>query len=163
MNSAEALKILVATVKDIATQVSPFFWRLDGSDDNSLCQLLNIREDELVNILRLCGIYGEKSDNLSRKHLDMFVSQCTYELVDTTKYRSKDGKLVTFIKTGKGKAIKPQKMYKLDGSLSVKPLHDVHVPNLRRRSQTAALSTLSEAAEKLASEEEEAREETKVE
>jgi hypothetical protein len=139
MNFLEAQDQLAESIKTAATKVKSYFWRLSGSDANSLCKFLGMEEEELVVVLRLCKVYIGEKDNFSKNNFETLMAKscCDYT---TFKY---NGRQERFIKIGaEGETVLPKDMYGPDGSLSHYPVEDIHVRNWRTKSQKGSLPSL---------------------
>jgi hypothetical protein len=148
MNYLQAQSEFAETVKNASAKVTAYFWKLSGDDANSLCRFLNMSEEELKDVLRLCKIYNGEKDTFSNNNFELTMSLCG---CDFTTCRLK-GTVERFLKIGKeGKAVLPRDMYDLGGNLSFYPVEDEHVRTLRTKSQRGSISKLVNAASQLCS------------
>ena len=142
MNHLEAQQKLAKTIQSAASKVNGYFWRLSGDEPNSLCKFLCMEEEELKKILRLCQIYIGDKDKF---HIKNFESLMEYIHCDYTTIQM-NGKRERFIKLGGDSVgmpvVLPNCMYDSDGSLLHLPVEDVHVRNLRTKSQRGSLPEL---------------------
>jgi hypothetical protein len=60
MNYLQAQSEFAETVKNTSAKGTAYFWKLSGDDANSLCRFLNMSEEALKDVLRLCKIYMER-------------------------------------------------------------------------------------------------------
>jgi hypothetical protein len=139
MNHLQALKELAESIKASASKVNHYFWRLSGEEPNSFCKFLGMDEGELKAVLRLCKIYNGEKDNFSKNNFELLMSQSN---CDWTKYRL-NAKVERFIKIGNGGEVTiPKDMYDEDGSLTHYPIEELHVRNMRTKSQKGVLPKL---------------------
>jgi hypothetical protein len=146
MNFLEAQQDLANTMKTMASSTKAFFWRLSGDEPNSLCRYLGMDEEELKIVLRLCKIYTGEKDNFSKNNFELLVSKSES---DWTTYRL-FGKAERFIRLGHDTSdvVLPKDQYDALGKLSYYPIEDVHMKNLRTKSQRGSLPNLLNAAMK---------------
>jgi hypothetical protein len=139
MNFLEAQRDLAESIVSAGSKLEAYFWRLSGDEPNSLCRFLCMEEEELKVVLRLCKIYTGEKDNFSKNNFDFLLSQCGCE---RTTFRL-EGKLERFIMIGHGgDVVIPKDMYDGNGKLSYYPVKDVHVQNVRTKSQRGSLPKL---------------------
>lgn len=150
MNYQEAQQELANAIVRAAETTKPYFWKLSGDDPNSICRFLDISEEELKRLLRLCRIYYGDSDKLSKDNFELLMTRCG--CLDWTTYRPFGGKTERFIKIGNqphpDEVILPKSMYGSDGNLLAiaYPVQDEHFRNIRTKSQKGTVTQLLELA-----------------
>ena len=142
MNLHEAQQELAEFIKNTASKVKAYYWRLSGDAPNSLCKFLGLSEGELKVILRLCKIYNSaNNDSFSKNNFDLLMLKCSPHL-DWVSYKV-NMKTERFIKIGSGgEGLRPKDFYGSNGSLALYPVEDEHIPTLRTKSQRSVLMKL---------------------
>jgi hypothetical protein len=141
------IQLLAATIKVFAFEYASFYWRLSGNFEGpkTLSCFLDVEEEELNSLLRLCGVYKGANDNLNQKCLEELCRLCDTEPSFTTVHKKK----VHFILLGDngGDIVKPANMYHSNGNLKEFPIPGVHMKDCRRlRNQRGNIPKLLAAA-----------------
>ena len=101
LSSAEAQQLLAAALNDIAGRVAPYCWKLTGTDPDSLCNLLDIDGDAMVDMLCMCNILGQGDCRLSMRNFENFAMLLQKPNIDWQTYRPSGASARTpFIRIG---------------------------------------------------------------
>jgi len=127
VSHADAIKLFARVLESYHQKLTSYWWRLSGNDANSLCRLLGVDADAVVNIYRKCNVLVGPQDKFRLKNFEMLIEFCG---LDWSKFRPVRGELERFIKIGIAEGTlavgRPKEMYS-EGMLSVVPEPGVHM------------------------------------
>jgi hypothetical protein len=139
MDFVSARRELSMVIRSLAVGMNRCFWKLSGDDPNSLCRFLCIEEDQLRQVLRLCGVFTDTAktkDRLSKNNFDLLMAE-----ISSGGNTHNTFKKMNYIEIGDaGEAILPKDVQALDFC----PTAGVHFKKLQTKSQRAVLTKLLE-------------------
>ena len=102
LTPSEAQEKLASIINEIAPRLtSAYCWKLIGAEPNSLATFLDVSEEDIISILRLCTIFGPNDTNVRLQKFELFANQLDLSFTDWSTYRAPGStKAVPFIKIG---------------------------------------------------------------